>query len=267
MFEILFTTGILLQIIQIAGSDRSQLWRYTTLGLVLLMGVLAAFLLPGILGTHTEIFAGIGMSMAFFLAPFFGLLTMKMAVIRGAWTILGLHVLLFFALPYDSLPFLWWWALYVGAGISLLSLIPKVWQYTAVRSLLYGWSLVVLLLIGVLHILPMVVAVDPDLFLALFAGMLFLSLGASGFFAIKYFSILWSTLWSFDKKHVDTFVQWLDDYTLPKSSSWRQVIPTLLVLMLIAIGYFVKLDPEQVLVCGLVLLTAFPDIKRVKSSK
>ena len=252
MLEFLFITGGALRMTHMhLPKGKSTPW---LLG-ILATGLLVQFaLLPFLSGNLREgliMAAMVGMGL-WILAS--GLLSMKSAPTWHSLRLLGFFVLVFSLLYQGVAPLSWQITSAVGILLALASFFLRpLW----LRAFTFAWALLHAIVLELLYLLPLMGLKEVPFLDVLLMGSLFVTLGTSGLFALKYCCIFIATFLRNEKEYTDLFVTWLQEH-FPMQQKWRRDGAILLLAMALLLGGMVGHIPQQTALYGALAMLMFP---------
>lgn len=250
MLEMLFTAGAALQIALI----HTKTWRHLH-RLFLLGGVIVTFsILIGLCTAFPILIDPLftsGMVLATLWAMTLGLFSMTAApswsFLRLSLFFLGVVSLLVEARAYD----VWIWTGALGAACALVMALPFLGRSTLFHALLYALALIMAIALEILYILPMMQIVSPDPLTIFFSGALFFSLGTTGFFTIKYLTMVLATIGHRDQYWRHLLQQWLQNHLSPVTKSELRKLAGILTIT--TVSTFIA-SPHTAALLGITLL-------------
>jgi len=252
MLEILFITGGLLRMVQMyVPKVHRTPWLIALLG----VGFLVQYALFPFLssasreGVMMAIMVGMGL---WILAS--GLLSMKSAPTWHSLRLLGFFLLVGSLLYQNLAPLPWIITSALGVLLALGSFLRRsLW----LRAITYAWALLHAIVLELLYLLPLMGIDEPPVLDVLLMGSLFVTLGTSGLFTLKYCCMLIATGIRSEKEYTELFATWLEGH-FPMHQTWKRDSLFLALGGLLLVGGLSGVIPLQTALFGTLALLMFP---------
>ncbi len=269
MIELLFVTGIAFQLAILLGGEVKQKGGYAKFvaPVLLALGLIAAYVVSMVGELSFSVQDGlltVGMVSAVFATSYVGFLSLTMMRKVSPLGLLMLHGLMLYVWignPEYHRFFVVDMVLPYTTFLVLLSLIPKLRSYALMRGLFTLWYFCLLLFFAVVLFSPLAEVFEPSPMLALISGMLFVTLQAYGFFALKYFLMVLTSLMDPSKNGMH-YLGMISKITFPERVDLiREVLVLVAGMVLVALRYLQWVDDQlciQLVLLVLVYATVVP---------
>ena len=227
-------------------------WLIAILGL----GLLLQFALSPFLSTDVRegimMMAMVGMGL-WILAS--GLLSMKSAPRWHTLRLVGFFLLVGGLLIQNHAPLVWQITSALGAVLALLVLIFRpLW----LRAFVYAWTLLHAIVLELLYLLPLMSVMEPPLLDVLLMGSLFVTLGTSGLFSLKYSCMMIATGIRREQAYTEMFSTWLET-RFPFKQAWKRDGVLLGIVFALLLGAYGGVLPQQTALYSALALLMFPE--------